>query len=344
MKITKEIKTGLIALAAIGLLVAGVNFLKGNSFFGGDDVYYAYFPNSGGIAPASSVVLNGVGVGKVLAVENIINQVPEKQVRIKFSIQNHDLKISKGSTIEIGPLDLFTKGLILELNPNTSMGYYKNGQSMVGTVAVDMFSQVKAYADPVTARLQGMMEKVDKLVASLSSFWDTTATTEIEGSMFELKTAITRFGNVAVQVESLLLEEKIKFSSILTNVESISHNIKKSNDEIGRILGNTRKLSDELVTADFKNVISDAHSVIKKLNTVMEVVEKGEGTLGKLVKDEALFNELIKTNKDLQNLVIDLEANPHRYIHFSLIGRKPKGVQLTVDEEKKLHQLIDSVQ
>ena len=99
MKISKEIKTGVISLLAIVLLVTGVNFLKGNSFFGGDEVYYAYFSNSAGLAPASSVVLNGVGVGKVLAVENMFNETPDKQVRIKFNLQNRDLKIPKGSYI-----------------------------------------------------------------------------------------------------------------------------------------------------------------------------------------------------------------------------------------------------
>ena len=342
MKISKEIKTAFIALSAIALLVAGVNFLKGNSFFGGDDAYYAYFPNSGGIAPASSVVLNGVGIGKVLEVENVINADPNKQVRIKFNLQKDKIKIPKGSSIEVGPLDLFSKGLVLTFNSNISNGYYKPGDSMMGSVAVDMFSQVKAYADPVTTRLQGMMEKVDKLVASFSSFWDTTATTELEGSLTELQVAISRIANVAGQVDGLLTTEKDKFSSILSNVESMSYNLKKSNDEIGSIIGNTKKITDDLVTADFKHVIGDAHSVIKRLNGVMETIDKGQGTLGKLVKDEVLYNELIKSNKDLQNLIIDLETHPERYVTISLIGRKSKGLHLTVDDENKLHQILDS--
>ena len=95
MKITKEIKTGLIALLAIALFVSGVNFLKGNSFFGGDDVYYAYFPNSGQLAPASSVTLNGVGVGKVLAVEYVANESPDRKVKVTFNIQNKENSFQK---------------------------------------------------------------------------------------------------------------------------------------------------------------------------------------------------------------------------------------------------------
>ena len=343
MKISKEIKTGIIALLAIGLLVTGVNFLKGNSFFGGDDVYYAYFSNSGGISPASSVVLNGVGVGKVLAVENMLSEVPEKQVRITFNLQNHDLKIPKGSVIEIGPLDLFTKGLVLELNTDLSQGYYKPGDSFEGVVAVDIFTQVKAYADPVTTRLQGMMEKLDDLVVSFSSFWDTTATSSLQGSMRDLKITIQRFWNVAKEVEGLIVEEKVKLSHIFTNVESITQNLKISNDKITGILGNTEQLTEDLVKSDFKTVIGDAQATIQKLNSTLESVNNGEGTLGKLVKDEALYNELIETNKTLQDLVEDLQVHPERYVHLSLIGRKVKGVPINSNQEEKLRNLLDSI-
>jgi len=343
LKISKEIKTGIIALLAIGLLVTGVNFLKGNSFFGGDEVYYAYFSNSGGIAPASSVVLNGVGVGKVLSVENMFNESPVKQVRIKFNLQNRSLKIPKGSTIEIGQLDLFTKGLVLSLNPDISNGFYKPGDSFMGVVAVDIFTQVKAYADPVTSRLQGMMEKLDKLVFSFSSFWDTTATSSLQGSMQDLKITIQRFGSVAKEVESLITEEKVKLSHIFSNVESITNNLKISNDKVASIIGNTEKLTDDLVKSDFKNVIADAHATIQKLNKTLEGVNNGEGTLGKLVKDETLYSGLVETNKSLQHLIEDLEIHPERYIHLSLIGRKVKGVPIPAHQENKLRKFLDSI-
>lgn len=342
MKISKEIKTGIIALLAIGLLVTGVNFLKGRNFLGGDNIYYAYFPNSGGLAPASSVVLNGVPVGKVLEIENVMTKDPNKLVRVKFTIQDKKIKIPKEASLEVASLDLLTKGLILMYPSDLKKGYLKPGGFLMGTVATDMFDQVKMYADPIKSKLQGMMSKVDDLVTSFSSFWDTTATSELQGSMEELKVAIKRFGNVAEQVEGLISEERVKFNHIMANVESISNNIKLSNDKLTGIIGNTKKITDDFVTSDFKNVIGDAQQTIKKLNNILEDATKGSGTLGKLLKDDTLFNELINTNKDLQSLVTDLEAHPERYIHFSLVGRKSKGLHLTVDDEKELHLLLDS--
>ena len=126
MKISKELITGAIAILAIGLFVLGINFLKGNSFFGGDDLYYAYFANSGQLSPASSVTLNGVNVGKVLAVEYVPKNTPEKKVKVSFNITEDNIRIPLGSHVEIGSLDLFSKGMLIHLNSNLSKGYHKS--------------------------------------------------------------------------------------------------------------------------------------------------------------------------------------------------------------------------
>ena len=128
----------------------------------------------------------------------------------------------------------------------------------------------------------------------------------------------------------------------MSNVEGITANLKKSNDQVTAIIGNTKKVTDDLVTADFKSVINNASSTLKNLNSVLDQAQKGEGTLGKLIGDEKLYNELVNTNKELQNLVNDLQLHPERYIHFSVLGAKTKGVPLTTSEEKKLRQLLDS--
>ena len=98
-----------------------------------------------------------------------------------------------------------------------------------------------------------------------------------------------------------------------------------------------------MVTADFKSVVGDAQKAIQKFSAMIEGANNGEGSLGKLVKDETLYNELVKTNKDVQNLVVDLEQNPQRYVHISLIGRKNKQLPLSNEEQKKLRHILDSI-
>lgn len=343
MKISKEVITGFITVAAIGLLVAGVNFLKGNSFFGGDEVYYAYFSNSGQLAPSSPVTLNGVTIGRVLTVENVVSENPERVVKISFNIQDENIKIPMGSTVEIGSLDLFNKGIMLRFNSDLSKGYHKTGDELRGIVASDMMAQVKNYADPISQKLQAMMSSVDKVVNDVSAFWDTTATSELEGSLKEVKIAIKKFGNAASEIEGLVVDERQKLSRILSNVETITINLKKSNDSVKAIVGNVKRITDDLVTSDFKGVITNAKNTLASVNDVLNKAKTGEGTLGKLLGDDALYNELVKTNHELQNLVNDIQLHPERYIHFSVLGSKTKGVPLSSKEEQKLRNLLDTL-
>lgn len=339
----KEIITGLATIAAIALLISGVNFLKGNSFFGGDQFYYAYFANSAGVTPATSVYVNGVDVGKVLEVNLTNSKDSLKQVLIKFNITDDNLKIVKGSTIEAGGIDMFTKGLTIKMNPDLAAGYYEEGSRIQGIITVDMISQVKAYADPLTQKVQAMMSSIDKMVTGITAFWDTSATSQIEESMYEVKIAIRKFGNAANEIESMLVDEKIRFSRIMSNVESITANIKKSNDTVKAIVGNVKHITDDLVTADFKQAIGNATQTLATMNATLTAANNGEGTLGKLLGDDELYKQLIQTNKDLQNLVNDLTVHPERYIHFSVIGSKTKGVPLTNKEEKKLKKFLDTL-
>lgn len=343
MKIKKEVKAGLIAIAAIGLLVTGINFLKGYSFFGGDQKYTAYFPNAGGLSASTSVYVNGVIVGKVISVDyNPLGDSTSK-VKMVFTIQDDDLKIPRSSVIETGSVDLLNKGLLVFMGDDLSKGYYTEKDRIQGRVQLDMFGQLKSYANPVLQKVSALVVNVDKTITSLKGFWDTTATSEIKESLVELKMTFKKLGNIAIDLEGIVATEKVKLSRIMNNVESITSNLKASNDKVSKILGNFEKVSDDLVTADFKKVITNANATIEKLNAAVSSIESGQGTLGKLLKDEKLYSELVQTNKSLQNLVEDLEKHPERYIHFSVFGAKTKGVPITTSDEKKLRNLLDSI-
>jgi len=344
LKISKEIKAAVITILAITLLVCGVNFLKGNSFFGGDDKYTAYFPNSGGLSPATSVYLNGVVVGKVLSVEYNMKGDSATRVKVEFNIQQEGLKIPKGSKVEVGQADFLTKGILIELNTDLSKGFYTTKDKIMGTVAMAIQDRVLASLNPTIGKVEHLINSVDETVTSLGAFWDTTANSEIKQSMVEIRQAIKSFSRVANEVEGLVVSEKVKMSKIFSNLESISSNLKSSNEKISGIIGNTKKITDDLVTAKYSETIANASKTIQSLNTLLEDINSGKGSVGKLLKDDAMFNELVKTNKELQELVDDIELHPERYIHFSVFGAKSKGVKLTGKEEQKLRQLLDTVQ
>lgn len=343
MKLSKEIKAGFIAVSAIVLLVVGINFLKGYSLLGGDDTFYAYFPNSGQVMVSGNVTLNGVIIGKILDIQNVPTNPEKRRVKIKFSVSESGIDLPKGTIIELGSLDLLTKGLIVNYPDHLKSGYYRPGDEIPGKMSADMFSQVKQYADPISQKLQSLILHIDGMVNSLSGVFDENGSSDITASIKELRITIKKIGDLSTEIQGFVGQEKAQFSKIMNHVESITSNLKKSSDEVSAIIGNTKKISDDLVTADFKGTILEAQTTLKKFNFMLEDVNKGSGTLGKLIHDEKLYNELVETNNELQELVDDLQAHPERYVHLSVIGGKSKGLQLTGKQEGKLKKWLDTI-
>jgi phospholipid/cholesterol/gamma-HCH transport system substrate-binding protein len=264
-------------------------------------------------------------------------------VKIKFSVSESDIDLPKGTIIELGSLDLLTKGLIVNYPDQFKSGYYRPGDEIPGKLSADMFSQVKQYADPISQKLQSLILHIDGMVNSLSGVFDENGSNDITASIKELRITIKKIGDLSSEIQGFVGQEKAQFSKIMDHVESITSNLKKSSDEVSAIIGNTKKISDDLVTADFKGTILEAQTTLKKFNFMLEDVNKGSGTLGKLIHDEKLYNELVETNNELQELVDDLQAHPERYVHLSVIGGKSKGLQLTGKQEGKLKKWLDTI-
>ena len=346
MKVSKEFKTGLVVILITLLLIFGVNYLKGNSFFGGDDVYYAYFPSSGSLTPSSSVTLNGVEIGKVLSVK-LVNPSeyvnPNHRVLIKFSIQNPELKLAVGSDIQIVPGVLST-GVQINQNFIADKGYYRIGDTLSGTVSQEIAEQLETELLPLKRKMENLMVSVDNIVASINNFWDTSAAYTMDAGLNEVKIAISRFSRVAYSLDNLISGQATKLDTIFDNVLSITHSFRETDKAIKNVVGNIADFSDTLLSLDFRETFTQATLTMRNLNDMLEASAKGDGTLGKLLNDDQLYNELNQTNIRMQELVEDIKLHPERYIHFSVFGSKTKGVPLSKTEERKLREMLDTIQ
>jgi len=343
LKVSNEFKTGLVVILTILLLIFGVNYLKGNSFFGGDDVYFAHFPSSGSLTPSSSVTLNGVEIGKVLSVK-LVNPNeyvdPKNRILVKFSVQNPELKLAVGSEIEIVPGVLST-GVQIRQNFVADKGYFNVGDTMQGTVSQDLADQLETELLPLKQKMENLMVSVDNIVGSINNFWDTSAAYTMDESLNEARIAISRFGRVAYNLDNLIDTEKSKISSIFSKIESIAESFKETDLQIKRVVGNVAEISDTILSLELKQAFAEAKTTMVNINSLLEESSKGNGTLGKLLNDEQLYNELNETNQKMQELVEDIKLHPERYIHFSVFGAKTKGVPLTKKEEEKLREVLN---
>ena len=321
MKVSKEFKTGLLVILSLVVLFVGVNFLKGDNAFGRTPTYYAIFETSAFLEPSSQVFFNGVAVGLVKSIENHPNDL--SKVVVKFTVTKKGLRIPKGSYAEIANPNLLSKGVLLHFDYFAS-DFHDEYDTIPGQVQMDIQDAVSEQILPVKEKLERLMGSIEHMVVSVNSFWDTTAAQSLDESLLEVKVAISRFGNLAKNLDEMVFSEKVRLTQILTNVDEITYSLKESNEKISKIIGNVAELSDSLVTSDFKATIQKATMTLDKINRALENTANGEGTLGKLLHDDALHNELIETNNALQSLVTDLEKNPKRYVHFSVFGRRDK--------------------
>jgi len=326
MRISKEFRVGILVILGILLLYSGVNFLKGNSIFENDREFYALFQKSHGLQVSNEVQLNGVKIGLVKSVG--LHPENPQLILVKFSVIKDEILIPDSSKINLISSDfLGTKALSLTLNLNAVVEerYHETGDTMISDVEMDIAEQINKELLPLKKKTEELIVTVDGIVKSVGTFWDTTAAGTIDESLYEFREAISKFGGLANTLSFTINEEIMVINDILTNVNDIAGNLNDKKREINHIIGNVDTLSTTLADMDLRAVILDTKQTLSELNGVLVKVNQGEGTLGALLHTDSLHNELIETNQSIQNLLDDMEANPNKYVHFSLFGRKVKS-------------------
>jgi phospholipid/cholesterol/gamma-HCH transport system substrate-binding protein len=348
MSVSKEFKVGLLVILGLLLLFVGVNFLKGGGIFQKNREFYAFFDNSSGLQPSNDVLLNGVKVGQVISVE--LKEDDANRVKVKFGVNNDELMIPKTTELWLISADILgTKALDLKVfsdsMPSQDISYYVDQDTFVGAfLELDLQSTINKEILPLKKKTEELIGSVEDIIVSVNAFWDTSAAYTIDESLYEVRDAISTFGELARNLSILISNETEQVDRILKDVHEITDNLAGKSDKISNVIDNISAISDTLADSDIKSVIDETKLTLTELNGVLSDVNSGKGTIGKLLHTDSLHSELIETNQSLQNLLDDFQANPNKFVHFSLFGRKVKGFQTTNEREKILEEIIDSVQ
>lgn len=324
MKVSKEFKVGLLVVLGLLLLFVGVNYLKGGSLFGEDRVYYASFTNSSGLLVSNEVQVNGLKVGQVVEVG--LHPKNPNIILVKFSIENKELQIPHGSNVELISSDILgTKALQLNLNttPAANLVYYQSGDTLTSSIQPTLEDQISKELLPLKNKTEQLIGSVEAIIVSINAFWDTSAAYTIDESLYEVRDAIGTFGDLANNMSILISKETDRVDRILTDVNSISTNLVSKKDQINGTIDNITAITDTIKNSGLKSVINETTNTLAELNLVLQKINDGQGSLGLLMKTDSLHNELVRTNQSVQSLLDDMEANPNKYVHFSVFGRKP---------------------
>ncbi|MEH6658530.1 MlaD family protein [Leeuwenhoekiella marinoflava] len=305
MNISKEVKTGLLAVVAIALLVFGYSFLKGNNLLSNDRTYYAIYDNVEGLSPGSNVTINGLIVGKVLSIDFADNK---GDLLVTFNVQN-DFQFSKSSKAQI-----YGGGLIggknLSIEPDYQSGETaKSGDTLEGTIDEGIFELVNERLTPLQAKVESVINSTDSVLTGVSDVLDQSTRKNLRETIAHINETATNFKQASYSLNKLLADNDQKLSRTFTNLDEMSANFNKVSDSLSKVDVNALVTRMESVLADFESISSK--------------IERGEGTLGQFINDDQMYNNLERATKQMEELMQDIKLNPKRYVHFSVFGKKP---------------------
>jgi phospholipid/cholesterol/gamma-HCH transport system substrate-binding protein len=306
LKITREIKTAILVIASILLFIWGYSFLKGKDLFTNYKTFYVEYDNVEGLATSAPVTLNGLEIGKVTSIT--INQNTGK-LTVELQLKT-DFPISKSSIASI-----YEPGLIggrqIAIYPNfNDKTLAVDGQKLQGDVKLGLMSTVGKQLEPMQKKLEKVMLNVDDLISGLNNVLDKKTQEDLKVSLAELSKTMVQFHKATVGINELLDDNKGQINGIVTNFNKVS--------------GDFSKISDSLNKADLGKTVKNLNATLAKVDGIMADLEAGKGSAGKLLKDEALYENIKDATKEMELLLEDVRLHPTRYVNVSLFGKKNK--------------------
>ena len=307
MNISKEVKVALLVIVGFIFFIFGFNYLKGQNLLNASRTFYAIYDNVEGLAISTPVTINGLPVGKV--VEIGFQGDGSGKLLVKFLVVS-EFQFSKNSKAELYETGLIG-GKAIAIIPAFDGAENAESESVLdGSVKLGLTELVNQRLTPLQEKIEIMMVGADSLLSNVNEIFDDQTKANLRESISHLNETVKNFKTTSKSMNDMVSVNKEKLTSIMSNADEVSKNLAKT----------TKEIADANLTVTIKNL----ESTLSKFNKVMTGLQQGEGSLGKLLKDEALYNNLEGASLQLEQLLEDMKLNPKRYVHFSLFGKKPK--------------------
>lgn len=324
MKLSREIKTAILVIASIGLFIWGYSFLKGKAVFANYKTFYVTYSNVEGLVKSAPVTLNGLAIGKVNDIK--INEtngsiVVELQITSDFPISS----TSAAVLYEPG----FIGGKQIAIEPdfkNTTLAV--NGQELKGDLKLSLTASIQEKLVPLQVKFESVLVEVDQLLKGVNSVLDKKSQENLKTTLSELSKTMVEIHAASAGANSILKDNKSELKSVVANFKKVATNF--------------ASISDSLHKADLGKTVKSFSSTLAKVDAILLDLQSGKGSAGKLLKDEALYNNLQSTTKEMELLLQDVRLFPTRYINVSVFGKKNKPYRSPIMDSVYVGQPVDS--
>jgi len=317
MKISKEVKAGLVALLVLGLFYWGFSYLKGKNLLkGGLNSYYTTYKNINGLRKASTVTVNGFAVGTVIDIYFDKDPSKKDELIVEFTIEE-DFTFSKNSIAKIYSAGLMG-GKSLAIVPAYDQEIAASGDFIKGEVESDMLSSLTDKLNPLQAKVENAITNIDSVAHDINLILNDDMILNLQQSMGNINQILATIKNTSITIDQVVSTNESNLNVTLSNMNATTKNLKVFTDSLAQI--------------KILSISKKINNTVASLESITQGIQDGEGSLGKLTKDEKLYNNLESASKELEELLRDMKEHPKRFVHFSLFGKKEKEYKETIDK------------
>jgi len=304
---SKELKTGIIVVIIIGISIWGFNFLKGQNLLdSGSRTFKVEYARIGGLSESSAVTINGLKVGKVDNIEFDTSVEKRGHLLVTFIIDNA-FEFSKRSIVKIyspNPLS----GSNLAIIPDYEGDMAISGDLLQGEMEESLFTSIGERLNPLQQKIERVIVRTDTLFGGLNKVLSDNTINGINTSIANLSATIIDIRKTIESVNSMVADNQENLKITIENTRNITANFSKVSENINAV--------------DFKKIIDKADEAVGNFNEMSKKINAGEGTIGQLLNDKRMYDNLEAATGELEQLLRDIKLNPKRYIHFSVFGKR----------------------
>jgi phospholipid/cholesterol/gamma-HCH transport system substrate-binding protein len=312
MKISNETKVGALTAIAIVVLILGFNYLKGRNLTQRSDMLYAIFPAVRGLAVSNAVLINGLQVGKVADMHETDKNLSGIIVSIHLT---KDINIPENSVVTISSELLGSTAVDIVLGDAKTLA--RDGDTLATKANLSVMGELTKSINPAINNANEALIQLQVLIKRLNEIVDPRTQTNIQG-------IIASLNSTSQSLNRLLNDKNGSLARSLGNVELVTGNLAKNNDKINNTLTNLDKASGNFANLKLDEAIQSLRNTMVKLESAVAKIDSKQGTLGLLLNDSKLYDQLLLTNRSLTTLLDDVRVNPKRYVNVSVFGRKDK--------------------
>ena len=312
MKISNETKIGILTVIAITILILVYSYLRGNDVFSASNKFYAVYNSVEGLSVSKPVLVNGFQIGRVSSMDLRADgrTIVEFKIEPKYKIPNNTLAKLESTDL------LGTKAIIFE------MGNSKVYAEDEDTLKADVQGSLAESLQPIQKKAEELIVKLDSSLSAINKIMNPDFQKNVDRSFLSIANSLQTLEGTTKKIDNLVASQTGHINGVLANAETVSENLKTSTSHLNTIATNFETFSTDLAHSNIKQTLENANKTVADLQASINKINNGHGSLGLLLNDDKLYKNLNDASASLNSLLIDLKANPKRYVHVSVFGGK----------------------